>query len=80
MPSLSILNASGDTTIAWDEEAYAAGDPAAQAAVAEAERLFAEARADGAEAFRVRSGALAQRVSTLDVADDVLVIPRMVGG
>jgi hypothetical protein len=82
MASLSVLNASGDTTIRWDERAFAAGEPEAQAAVAEAERLFAEARAAGAEAFRLEAGGLAQRVATLEPAsaDDVLVVPRMVGG
>jgi hypothetical protein len=82
MASLSILNAGGDTTVTWDERAFAAGDAAAQAAVAEAERLFAEARAAGGEAFRVQSGALAERISTLQPAsaDEVLVVPRMVGG
>jgi hypothetical protein len=82
MASLSILNASGDTTVIWDEGAFAAGEAAAQAAVAEAERLFAEARAAGGEAFRVRAGALAERVTTLEPATstEVVVVPRMVGG
>src|ERR1051326_7002562 len=82
MASLSILNASGDSTIRWDERAFAAGDPEAQAAVTEAERLFAEARAAGGEAFRLQAGSLAHRVATLDptAGDDVLVVPRMVGG
>jgi len=82
MASLSVLNASGDTTIGWDGRAYAVGDPEARAAVAEAERLFAEARAAGGEAFRVQAGALAERVATLDPAtdEDVLIVPRMVGG
>jgi hypothetical protein len=82
MASLTILNASGDTTVFWDEHAFATGEPEARAAVAEAERLFAEARLAGAEAFRVRSGELAQRIATLDPAraDDIVIIPRMVGG
>jgi hypothetical protein len=82
MASLSILNASGDTTVRWDEHAFAAGQAEACAAVAEAQRLFAEARAGGSEAFRVRSGELAQRVVRLDptAAEDVLIVPRMVGG
>jgi hypothetical protein len=82
MASLSILNASGDTTVRWDERAFAAGDPEAQAAVSEAERMFAEARAAGGEAFRVRTGGFAQRITTLEPAaeNDVLIIPRMVGG
>ena len=82
MASLSLLNAHGDTTVNWDEHAYAAGSAEARAAVAEAERLFAEARAAGGEAFRLRAGAVAERVTTLEPAngDDVLIIPRMVGG
>jgi hypothetical protein len=82
MASLSILNASGDTTIRWDERAFATGDPDALAAVAEAERVFAEARAAGSVAFRVEAGRLAQRVTTLQpgAADEVLIVPRMVGG
>ena len=82
MASLSVLNASGDTPVTWDERAFAAGDPEAQAAVAEAQRLFAEAREAGGEAFRVQAGELAQRIATLDPArdEDVVIVPRMVGG
>ncbi len=82
MASVSVLNATGDTTVIWDERAFALGDHAAQAAVAEAERLFAEARAAGGEAFRVQAGALAERVSTLrpTESDEVVIVPRMVGG
>jgi hypothetical protein len=82
MASLSILNAAGDTTVRWDEREFAAGDTEAQAAVAEAERLFAEARAAGGEAFRVRAGTLAERVTRLEPTrdEDVLIVPRMVGG
>ena len=82
MPSLRILNASGDTCISWDTEAYAAGDPEAVAAVEEAERLFAAARAAGGEAFQVEAGAPARRLTRLTptMTEDVLVIPPMVGG
>ena len=82
MASLSVLNASGDTRVTWDEHAFAVGDPEAQAAVDEAQRLFAEARVAGGEAFRLRAGALAQRVTALNPLDDddVVIVPRMVGG
>lgn len=82
MASLSVLNASGDTRVTWDGHAFAVGDPEAQAAVDEAQRLFAEARAAGGEAFKVRAGELAQRVATLEPVsdDDVVIVPRMVGG
>ncbi len=82
MASLSVLNANGDTNVSWDERAFVAGDPTAQAAVAEAERLFEEARAAGGEAFVVKTGALAQRIAALEpeAAQDVVIVPRMVGG
>ena len=82
MPVLRVLNARGDTSVAWDARAFATGDPEARAAVAEAERIFATARAAGAEAFRLRDGSPAERLLVLDptVDEDVMVIPRMVGG
>jgi hypothetical protein len=83
-PSLSILrvlNGRGDTSVQWDRDGVAAGDPEALAAVAEAERIFAHARANGAVAFRFRPGQPAERVDTFDPqAAEVLVIPAMVGG
>lgn len=82
MPALRILNAQGDTYVTWDETLYAAGDVEQVAAVREAERLFAAARAAGGTAFRVRPGLPAERVTRLEptMADDVLIVPPMVGG
>ncbi len=82
MASVSVLNATGDTTVTWDERAFALGDHAAEAAVAEAEQLFAETRAAGGEAFRVQAGALAERVTALRPAEseDIVIVPCMVGG
>jgi hypothetical protein len=82
MPSLRILNATGDTCVTWDTEAYAAGDPEALAAVEEAERLFAAGREAGGEAFVVKEGAPARRLTRFEptLEDDVLLIPPMVGG
>jgi hypothetical protein len=82
MPALRILNAQGDTCVSWDETLYAAGDAEQVAAVMEAERLFAAARAAGGAAFRVRPGVPAERVTRLEptIPDDVLIIPPMTGG
>ena len=82
MASLSVLNASGDTTVTWNERAFAEDESEAVAAVTEAEHLFAEARANGAEAFLLRRGEVATRVTRLNPAmnEDVVIIPRMVGG
>jgi hypothetical protein len=79
--TLRVLNGGGDASIQWDRDRVAAGDPEALAAVAEAERVFAQARAAGALAFRVKRGAPAERADTFDAtAPEVLVIPAMVGG
>ncbi len=82
MPALRILNAQGDTCVNWDETLYAEGDAEQVAAVREAERLFAAARAAGGTAFRVRPGVPAERITRLEpsMGDDVLIIPPMVGG
>jgi hypothetical protein len=79
--TLRVLNGGGDSSIQWDRDRVAVGDPEAVAAVAEAERVFARARATGSLAFRVKRGSPAQRVETFDpTAHEVLVIPAMVGG
>ena len=78
---LRVLDGSGDRTVQWDRDRLAAGDPEAQAAVREAERIFAQARARGARAFRVLPGRPAERLDQLDPqADQTIVIPPMVGG
>jgi hypothetical protein len=79
--TLHVLNGSGDTRVSWDRVRLAAGDPEAQAAVAEAERIFARARASGAQAFRLQPNAPAERLTAFDAnATEVVLIPPMVGG
>jgi hypothetical protein len=79
--TLRVLNGRGDTSIHWDRERVADGDPEALAAVAEAERIFARARSTGAVAFKVAPGRPAERIDRFDPeADEVLVVPPMVGG
>ena len=58
------------------------GRAAAGRAGDEAVTAVAEIRAAGGEAFRVHSGKLAQRITTLEPLrdDDVVIVPRMVGG
>jgi hypothetical protein len=81
MATLRVLNGGGDRRITWSTEALARGDAEAQAAVREAERIFAHERARGAVAFRVLPGAPAERLEALDPqAEDTVLIPPMVGG
>jgi hypothetical protein len=81
MPTLRVLNGSGDRRITWSAADLLRGDTEAQAAVREAEHILARERARGAVAFRVMPGAPAQRVDTLDpLADETVVIPPVVGG
>jgi hypothetical protein len=81
MPTLRVLNARGDRRITWSAEDLEHGDPEAQAAVREAERLFARERARGAIALQVRPGLPAERLDALDpLAEDTVLVPPMVGG
>jgi hypothetical protein len=78
---LRVLNGSGDTSVSWDPDRLASADPEAEAAVAEAVRLFAGARARGAVAFRVEPGQAPVRLDEFDPkASETLIIPAMVGG
>ena len=81
MAILRVMTASGDRSASWSSERAAAGDPEARAAVEEAERIFAEAQARGAVAFRVTPGLPAERIDRFDrEAEQIVVVPRVVGG
>ncbi|SRR5690242_3205308 len=56
MGMLRILSKRGDECLLWKEQDDLAGDAEALAAIAEAERIFARQRAQGATAFRVEAG------------------------
>src|SRR6266487_1259272 len=76
MAKLRILSARGDTVVEWH-----LGQGDARAAVAEAQRIFEEARARGATAFKVEAGQPAQRLDRFDPrAEEVVVVPRVAGG
>ncbi len=81
MGILRVMTAGGDRPVTWDRERVEAGDPAARAAVEEAERVFAEARARGATAFRVVPGQPAERIERFDPeAEQIVVVPLVAGG
>ncbi len=75
------MSSGGDRTVTWDWKQAETGDPEAEAAVREAERLFEEQRRQGATAFRTSRDALTQRLERFDPeADQIVVVPRVVGG
>jgi hypothetical protein len=81
MSSLRVLNRHGDHHVSWSPDALARGDPEAQAAVREAERIFARERRRGAVAFRVQPGGLTERIDVLDPsAEEIVMLPPMAGG
>jgi hypothetical protein len=81
MGVLRVLSRQGDDRHVWDPAAAVKGDPEAQAAVREAERIFAEARARGATAVRVGPGHAPQRIDRFDPeAEQIVLVPRVMGG
>ncbi len=81
MSVLRVLSRSGDDRYTWVRSAAAVGDAEAEAAVHEAERIFAEQRARGATAVRMAPGKPAERIETFDPeAEEIVMIPRVIGG
>jgi hypothetical protein len=81
MGMLRVMSRRGDDRIAWDISQVEVGDAEALAAVREAERIFAEQRAQGATAFRVETGKPPVRIGEFDqTAEQIVLVPRVVGG
>ena len=81
MGMLRVMSRRGDDRVTWDEQKVLAGDPEANAAVREAERIFAQERAKGATAFRIDPGKPTQRIEQFDhTAEQIVMVPRVVGG
>jgi ATP-dependent exoDNAse (exonuclease V) alpha subunit len=81
MGYLRVLSSQGDTVYTWDEQKVEAGDPGALEAIQEAERIIREAQAKGAVAFKIKPGEPAERIEGFDkTAEEIVVVPRIVGG
>ncbi len=82
MAKMRILSSLGDTVVEWDTDKATEGDVEAQKAVKEAERIFKDARARGATAFKVDApDKAAERIDKFDkTADQIIVVPRVAGG
>jgi len=81
MARLRVMSWRGDSTYEWDPRRVATGDPEAEAAVREAERIFRDERARGSTAFRVLPGQLGEKIDTFDPnAEQIVMVPRVAGG
>ncbi|HEX6739884.1 MAG TPA: hypothetical protein VF310_16520 [Vicinamibacteria bacterium] len=81
MSTLRLLSHQGDEVHQWDAARAATGDPEALAAVREAERIFAAARARGGTAFRLTPGQPAERLESFaPEAEQIVIVPRVSGG
>ena len=81
MGRLSIISGSGDKSVEWDVQEVEAGDPEAERAVREAERIFNEERAKGATAFKIKPGRPAERIDEFDkTAEHIVMVPKITGG
>jgi hypothetical protein len=82
MAILRVLTATaGDEQTWWDNTATGAGDAETQAAVTEAERVFAAAKARGAIAVALRAGQQPTRIERFDAtAEQIIMVSPVVGG
>jgi hypothetical protein len=75
------LSRHGDECATWDLPKAETGDPEAVAAVREAERIFEEARARGATAYKIDTERSIERMERFDkTAEQIVMVPRVVGG
>jgi hypothetical protein len=81
MGMLRVISQRGDDRVYWNDQDALTGDSEANAAIREAERIFAHERAWGATAFRVEAGKPAERLEQFDPqAEQIILVPRVVGG
>lgn len=81
MGTVRVLSYRGDEVHSWDAARAATGDPEAQAAVREAERIFAVERARGATVFRLTPGQAAEVLEVFEPdAEQLVIVPRISGG
>jgi hypothetical protein len=81
MGLLRVISERGDEHVHWTEQDALAGDAEANAAIGEAERIFARERARGATAYRLEAGKPVERLEQFDPqASQIIMVPRVAGG
>ena len=64
----------------WNEQDALTGDAEVNAAIGEAERIFAHERARGATAYRLEAGKLVGRLEQFDAqVSHIILVPRVAG-
>ena len=71
MGMLRVISKHGDDHVQWNEQDAQVGDAEAMAAIREAERIFTQERAREATAFQVES---------VKQAEQIILVPRVIGG
>lgn len=77
MGMLRIMGRAGDTRVAWPDIVT---DAEGEAAVREAERIFAEERSRGTRAYEVKGGVGTEIKEFNKQAEKILLVPPMQGG
>jgi len=81
MGLLRVISKRGDDRVYWNEQDALTGDVEANAAIREAERIFARERATGATAYRLEAGKLVGRLEQFDPrVSHIILEPRVTGG
>ena len=81
MCMLRVISKRGDERVHWNEQDALAGDAEANAAIGEAERIFAQERARAVTAYRLEAGKLVGRLEQFDPqVSHIILEPRVAGG
>ncbi len=79
MGKLYVLSSRGDAKVTWPDDSALSAD--AEAAIREADAMFADELRRGSAAFRLTKGEGAKRIDKFDpTADEIVIVPRMAGG
>ena len=76
-----MISKRGDDRVYWNEQDALTGDVEANAAIREAERIFARERATGATAYRLEAGKPVEKLEQFDPqASHIIMVPQVAGG
>jgi len=81
MGLLRVISRRVDERVQWTEQDALSGEAEVNAAIREAERIFAHERARGVTAYRLEAGKLVGRLEQFDPqVSHIILEPRVTGG